>query len=64
MKEHRFWNEQYLLQAFLAFNRAFEVIWAGSFMHQSHSDTLKKAFSHYDPATVTPGSFWTRRVIS
>ena len=64
MKEHRFWNEQYLLQAFLAFNRAFEVIWAGSFMHQSHSDTLKKAFSHYEPRTVTPGSFWTRYVIS
>jgi 2-polyprenyl-3-methyl-5-hydroxy-6-metoxy-1,4-benzoquinol methylase/predicted O-methyltransferase YrrM len=63
IKEHRFWNEQYLLQAFLAFNRAFEVIWAGSFMHQYHSDALKKAFSHYDPETVTPGSFWTRRAI-
>jgi hypothetical protein len=61
IKEHRFWNEQYLLQAFLAFNRAFEVIWAGSFMHQYHSDALKNAFSHYDPQTVTPGSFWVRR---
>ena len=27
---YRFWNEQYLLQAFLAFNESFEVLWAGS----------------------------------
>src|SRR5262249_25217885 len=29
MNEHRFWNEQYLLQAFLACNRSFEVLWSG-----------------------------------
>ena len=61
VQEHRFWTEQYLLQAFLAFNRDFEVVWAGSHMHVHHSDALALAFSSYDPLTVWPGSFWISR---
>lgn len=60
--EHRFWAEQYLLQAFLAFNSAFETVWAGSYMHIHHSDRLRMAFSSYDPTCVWPGSFWIRRL--
>jgi Methyltransferase domain len=56
-----FWTEQYLLQAFLAFNSAFEVLIAGSFLHLSHSEKLTAAFASYNPATVWPGSFWMRR---
>jgi predicted O-methyltransferase YrrM len=62
MHEYRFWNEQYLLQAFLAFNRGFEVLWSGSYMHLHHREHLQKAFRSYDPATVWPGSFWIRRL--
>lgn len=61
MDEYRFWNEQYLLQAFLMFNNAFKVIWAGSYMHYKNSDKLRSTFRSYDPATVWPGSFWMRR---
>ena len=61
LEDRRFWNEQYLLQAFLAFNSAFEVMMAGSFLHLSHSEKLKAAFASYDPANVWPGSFWMRR---
>ena len=64
VSEHRFWNEQYVLQAFLAFNRAFETVWAGSYMHMHHSDRLKMAFSSYDPTWVWPGSYWIRRLTS
>jgi Methyltransferase domain len=60
MNDHHFWNEQYLLQAFLAFNRSWDVLWAGSFMHLKHSDRLAKAFPSYGP-TRHPGSFWMRR---
>ena len=35
---HRFWNEQYLLQTFLSFNAAFEVLWAGQWMHIKYPD--------------------------
>ena len=58
-----FWTEQYLLQAFLAFNSAFEVMIAGSFLHLRHSEKLKTAFTSYDPAKGWPGSFWMRRAV-
>jgi hypothetical protein len=60
-----FWNEQYLLQAFLSFNESFEVLWAGSYMHLKNPDKLEKAFRSYKlmiEKWVGPGSFWIRRV--
>ncbi len=56
-----FWTEQYLLQAFLAFNDSFEVLWAASYMHLRHPDKLKAAFSSYTGDEIWPGSFWIRR---
>jgi predicted O-methyltransferase YrrM len=43
-----FWGEQYMLEAFLSFNSAFEVMWAGSAMQQFHSDVLKQAFPAWE----------------
>lgn len=62
MKDHCFWNEQYLLQAFLAFNTSFRILWAGSYMHLKHSEELRDAFPSYDQVRDWPGSFWIRRV--
>lgn len=39
-----FWGEQYLLEAFLSFNSAFEVLWAASAMQHFHGDLLCDAF--------------------
>lgn len=58
----RFWNEQYLLQAFLAFNSSFKVLWAASFMHLKHSDMLEAAFSSYKKTQRWPGSFWMQKI--
>jgi hypothetical protein len=58
-----FWTEQYLVQAFLAFNDAFEVLMAGSFLHLYHPQKLQQAFASYNPAETWPGSFWMRRVV-
>ena len=60
LDEHRFWNEQYLLQMFLSFNTTFEVLWAGQWMHIKYPDLLMKAFPSYK-AGVSAGSFWFRR---
>ena len=60
-KQYRFYTEQYLLQAFLAFNSAFEILWMGSYMHLKHPEKLEKAFSSYDKNKVWPGSFWLRK---
>jgi predicted O-methyltransferase YrrM len=57
-----FWTEQYLLQAFLAFNDSFEVLWGSSFMHLRHPDRLEHAFSSYERTAKWPGSFWIRKL--
>lgn len=63
MERHYFWNEQYLLRAFLAFNRAFEVLWAGRAMHVHHPEVLARSFPSYPQhaADNFPSSFWMRR---
>jgi predicted O-methyltransferase YrrM len=58
--ERRFWSEQYVLQAFLAFNDSWEVLWGGSHMHEHHPDELAMAFPSYDRG-VLPDSLWMRR---
>jgi hypothetical protein len=69
LQMHRFWNEQYLAQAFLAFNGAFEIVWCGSYMHVKHPDKLAEAFASYDQSTVwatdRPGatSLWIRKTV-
>lgn len=43
-----FWGEQYLLEAFLAFNSAFRVLWASSAMQQFRSEALRRAFPAWE----------------
>ncbi len=69
LEMHLFWNEQYILQAFLAFNSSFEVLWSGSYMHLRYPDKLEKAFSSYDRERVWrtqmhgATSFWMRKKV-
>lgn len=62
LRQHIFWTEQYLLQAFMAFNDSFEVMLPASYVHMRHPEWLESAFSSYDRTTGWPGSFWMRRV--
>jgi hypothetical protein len=55
-------NEQYLLQAFLLHNSAWEIIWASHFMHLKHPEELENTFAAYSPQSQGPGSFWIRRI--
>ena len=59
MEEFRFWTEQYLLQAFLAFNPEFEVLMANSYLNHYHPPDLGAAFP--DLPRWMGGSFWMRR---
>jgi hypothetical protein len=69
IREHRwFWSEQYLLEAFLAFNQSFEITWAGRYMHVRYPERLRSAFSSYAESDRTgernwPASFWMERVV-
>jgi Methyltransferase domain len=60
-EKHRFWNEQYVLQAFLSFNSAFEVLLSAAWLHLRHPETLARTFAIYHPSHESPGSFWFRR---
>ena len=59
LDEFRFWAEQYLLQAFLTFNREFEVLMGNSYLAHHYMEELKATFP------ISPwwggGSFWMRR---
>lgn len=58
----RFWNEQYLLQAFLIMNKDFDVLFANHYLAGRYSDDLKTTFPqspYWDG-----GSFWIRRNIA
>ncbi len=60
-----YWNEQYLLQAFLAFNFRFEVIWPGNYIAVSHPAEVRELIPEYDAMRAKypesePSSFWMR----
>lgn len=59
LEKRIFWNEQYLLHAFLLHNSAFEVIFASNLMEQRYSQELRATF----PRALWwgGGSFWIRR---
>lgn len=57
--EHRLWNEQYLLEAFLTCNNQFKIIGALNMLKHKHPGQFHKACPH--SALIEkdePGSFW------
>ena len=55
-----FWNEQYLLRAFMTFNSRFEVVWAASYMNYQYPERLRAAFPSL-PSDSRPASFWIQK---
>ncbi len=60
---HNFWAEQYMLQAFLAFNSAFKVRWSLTYMQAYRPDALSEAFPYFEPGLRNMGSAWIQRVV-
>ena len=56
----RFWSEQDLLQAFLAFNGAFEILLSNAYLRLRHEAVMQEVFPRSD--WWGGGSFWIRRV--
>ena len=59
----RFWNEQYLLEAFLSFNDRFKVIGALNFLAHNYRSELAAKCPIYrmEASHREPGSFWIMR---
>ena len=60
-KSRFFWNEQYLLQAFLAFNQAFDVLLATHAVFRRYPEEFKLYIPSCDRHETMPSSFWIRR---
>jgi predicted O-methyltransferase YrrM len=59
----RAWNELYLVQSFLAYNSAFEVLFGTYWMAKQHLETLLEAFPQLTEADAGHGSsLWIRRI--
>jgi methyltransferase family protein len=59
--DRRLWAEQYLVQAFLAFNRAFRVRFPAMAVSRAAPDTVARLVPGFSLA-ARPGAFWTERV--
>jgi predicted O-methyltransferase YrrM len=60
---NRYWTEQYVLQAFLAFNNSFEVILPTAYLHAEAPQVLEESFSGFkSDGGWIPSSFWMRKV--
>jgi hypothetical protein len=62
MADQRFWAEQYMIQAFLAFNPDYEIRWMSHFMHRNHGEELKELMDYYDSGTPYVSSLWIEKV--
>jgi len=59
---HRLWNEQYLLEAFLTFNNDFRIIGALNFLKHRYPQEFNRACPHSGAMQGDePGSFWMVR---
>ncbi len=56
LEEHRFWTEQYLVQAFLSFNKTFKILWAFGLMDAERPQELLRHFP--DSHTGHGSSLW------
>jgi len=63
VEDYEFWNEQYMLYAFLQYNNAFKVLWGGNYMRLRHPDLLMQSFPSFQRDPIIPGSFWIQKVV-
>lgn len=61
-KEMIFWNEQYILQAFLSFNKEFEVIAPLYALYIQYPQMVEEYFPSCKRFGCRPSSFWMQRV--
>jgi hypothetical protein len=62
IQNRAFWTEQYLLQAFLCFNRAYEVLFANYYMFKKYPDRMNTIFeSPQGYSKHLFNSFWIRK---
>lgn len=59
--EVKFWNEQYLLEAFLSHNSDWKIIGALNYLYHNHYEKLKSV-THFLSSDREPGSFYIQKI--
>ena len=62
LHNHYFWQEQYLVQAFLMYNNTFKILWCASYMHHKYPELMTKWFSIY-PQNRVPTSLYIQKKV-
>lgn len=59
-----FWNESYVVHAFMLYNKSFRVIWASRYMQLNDAERLARIFPYFKPENPDQqlSSFWIERV--
>lgn len=57
-----FWNEQYLLEAFLSHNNEWKILGALNYLHHNHYDKLKSVAPFLE-SDREPGSFYIQKIV-
>jgi len=59
-----FWNESYMVQTFMMFNKSFKIIWAAKYMQLKHPNEIETKFSFFKPNDPDQqlSSFWIERI--
>lgn len=60
-ESNMFWNESYMVHAFMLFNDSFKTIWAARYMQLNHSEKIAEQFPYFKPNHKL-SSFWIERV--
>jgi hypothetical protein len=60
----KFWNESYVVHAFMLNNKCFRVVWASRYMQVKHADRLRAQFPYFNPQDPEQqlSSFWVERI--
>lgn len=59
-----FWNESYMVHAFMLHNKSFKIIWASKYMQLNSPEPLLKTFTYFKPEDPAQqlSSFWIERI--
>ncbi|MGW6443648.1 class I SAM-dependent methyltransferase [Lentzea sp. NPDC055074] len=60
--ENRSWNEQYLVRAFLMYNKDFRVLYGSAYAHHRHENLVADALQLPGRRSFGGGSLWLERV--
>lgn len=57
----KYWNEQYIVMAFLMYNKEYKIRIAAQYLSRKYRDKLNNLFPRFLPS-FSPGSLWLQRI--